>query len=427
MAGGLPKGLLLSKKSKKRQKKSRQSAQLNQDGPPSVSNQSDNFSTLGATANPCLPNSLPLMEMAAIFEIVDIKGKGLGCVATTDIKRGSLILNETHQMQFFGGTLNEAIQKGQVAEWINSLLNSFNQMNEADQLEFMTLCNIYDFQDSPLCKKRIIVEMIVGEISPELKMDFELVKTIKSEIDKIEKDAEKAEKILKICNIFASNPYFGFNMTRFNHSCQPNASPIMMASGQNQIRAIKDIKQGEEINISYLGPFDILRNTRYRQNHLFYAWHFLCLCDLCKNNELDTDEAYESLVQEAEKNAKNYSAFLSKQDPSLCYPLETCRRAVECFKEIYLIGIFLKGQNIAMLTTVEKGFQAALTGYMFHKLPQFKCDAENFAKAAENFENKMGFQPNLWKEKCQNFDMWFEGLIYHLEINATISCAATQK
>ena len=160
---------------------------------------------------------------------------------------------------------------------------------------------------------------------------------------------------------------------------------------------------------------------------MFYAWHFLCLCDLCKNNEFDTDEAYESLVQKAEKNAKEYSAFLSKQDLSLCYPLETCRRDVECYKEIYLIGILLKGQNIAMLTTVEKGFQAALTGYMFHKLPQFKCDAENFAKAAANFEKKLGSKPNLWKEKCQNFDMWFEGLVYHLKINATTSCAANQK
>ena len=184
---------------------------------------------------------------------------------------------------------------------------------------------------------------------------------------------------------------------------------------------------GEEINISYLSPFNILRSTRYRRNHLFYAWHFLCLCDLCKNNEFHTDEAYESLVQKAEKNAKEYSAFLSKQDLSLCYPLETCRRDVECYKEIYLIGILLKGQNIAMLTTVEKGFQAALTGYMFHKLPQFKCDAENFAKAAANFEKKLGSKPNLWTEKCQNFNMWFEGLVYHLKINATTSCAANQK
>ena len=67
-------------------------------------------------------------------------------------------------MQFFGDTIVGAIEKGQVAEWINSVLTSFNKMNKANQLEFMTLCNIYDFQESPLCKKRIIVEMIVGKV-----------------------------------------------------------------------------------------------------------------------------------------------------------------------------------------------------------------------------------------------------------------------
>ena len=46
MAGGLPKGLRAKGLGKKRQKNFRQSAQPNQDGPQSVSNQSDNFSTL---------------------------------------------------------------------------------------------------------------------------------------------------------------------------------------------------------------------------------------------------------------------------------------------------------------------------------------------------------------------------------------------
>ena len=45
-----------------------------------LGSQSDNFSTLGATANPGLANSLAQKE---IFEVVGIKGKGLGCVAST--------------------------------------------------------------------------------------------------------------------------------------------------------------------------------------------------------------------------------------------------------------------------------------------------------------------------------------------------------
>ena len=72
-----------------------------------------------------------------------------------------------------------------------------------------------------------------------------------------------------------------------------------MDHSQNQVRAIKNIKAGEEINISYLGNFKILRNRKFRQNKLFNSWHFVCSCDLCKNDEDETDE-FEALINEAE-------------------------------------------------------------------------------------------------------------------------------
>ena len=37
------------------------------------------------------------------------------------------------------------------------------------------------------------------------RMDEMIVKTVKSEIEEFEKDPKNAEKMLKICNIFASN------------------------------------------------------------------------------------------------------------------------------------------------------------------------------------------------------------------------------
>ena len=109
--------------------------------------------------------------MAEIYRVIEIEGKGLRCVASTDIKRGSLILNENPQIKSVGETLKEARQKGQMAEWIKRLLKSFNQMNKADQLEFMTLCNIYDFQEFSLDKKRILAEMM-KEKSLEIDVDL---------------------------------------------------------------------------------------------------------------------------------------------------------------------------------------------------------------------------------------------------------------
>ena len=357
--------------------------------------------------------------MAAIYKVVDIEGKGMGCVASTDIKRGSLILNENPQIKSSEfHSQREARQKGQLVEFIKTLLKSFNQMNKKDQLEFMALSNIYDFEELCLTKKRILIEGL-KDLDEIHQTDEMIVEIHRLTIKKIERDPEKAEKILKICNIYNTNQFsdgvagsgVAIKTARFNHSCQPNATALIMANGQNQIRAVKDIKAGEEINICYLGGFNTLRNKKFRQK-LLYTWHFVCLCDLCKNDQLDTD-AFEALAQEAAIcSQKRPTSFLSREEALISYPSETCRREIKCCKEIYEIGRTLKAQHVAMLSTLEQGFKAAMVGYFLYKLPQFKCDAENLAKAVDNFGKFVGDeiinrgQPDLWKPRFQNFEMW---------------------
>ena len=356
--------------------------------------------------------------MAEIYKVVDIEGKGLGCVASTDIKRGSLILNENTQIKSLEfHSQQDARQKGQLVEFIKSLWKSFNQMNKKDQLEFMALSNIYDFEELCLTKKRIMIERL-KELDERHQIDEMIVEIHRLTIKKFENDPEKAEKILKICNIYNTNQILdgvagcgvAIKTARFNHSCQPNATALII-TGQNQIRAIKDIKAGEEINICYLGGSNILRNKKFRQK-LLYTWHFVCLCDLCKNDQLNTD-AFEALVQEAAMcSQKRPRSFLSREEALISYPLETCRKEVKCYKEIYELGRNLKVQHIAMLDTLEQGFQAAAIGYFLYKLPQFKCDAENFAKAVDKFGKFVGNeiitrgQPDQWKQRYQNLEMW---------------------
>ena len=356
--------------------------------------------------------------MAEIYRLIDFEGKGLGCVATTDIKRGSLILNENPQIKSLEfHSLNEARQKGQLVEFIKSLLKSFNQMNKKDQLEFMALNNIYDFEELCSTKARIMIEGL-KDLELIHQKDEMIVEIVRLTINKIEKDPEKAKKILKICNIFSTNQIsdgvagsgVAIKTARFNHSCQPNATALI-TNGQNQIRAVKNIKAGEEINICYLGGFNILRNKKFRQK-LLYTWHFDCLCDLCKNDQLDTD-AFEALAQEAAIcSQKRPTSLLSREEALISYPLETCRKEIKCCKEIYEIGRNLKAQHVAMLSTLEQGFQAASVGYFFYKLPQFKSDAENFAKAVDKFGKFVGNeivtrgQPDQWKQRFQNLEMW---------------------
>ena len=80
--------------------------------------------------------------MSSVYKVTEIKGKGLGCIAIVDIKKGSLILDENPQI--CPDIKEEMLSSG----WIKSLLKSFYEMSKTDQDEYMTLHNKFNnFQD----------------------------------------------------------------------------------------------------------------------------------------------------------------------------------------------------------------------------------------------------------------------------------------
>ena len=76
--------------------------------------------------------------MSSLYKVTKIKGKGLGCVAISDIKKGSLILMEKPQL-----CVETEERKGS-SMWIKSLLKSFYEMSKAHQHEYMTLRNKFN-------------------------------------------------------------------------------------------------------------------------------------------------------------------------------------------------------------------------------------------------------------------------------------------
>ena len=318
--------------------------------------------------------------MSSLYKVTKIEGKGLGCVAISDIKKGSLISIFNPQLCV------ETEETEGSSMWIKSLLKSFYQMSKADQHEFMTLYNRFNnfqnFQNSEDIQnfKEILAKMI---------------KICKLEIGKIEQDPEKAEKILKICGIYSTNSFEDgvcFKISRFNHSCQPNAA-LINVNGQDQLRAIGNIKAGKEINLSYLGKFDFgFRNRKYRRQNLLKRWSFFCSCNLCEN-DVDIDaEAFEAFIQEAEKLFIDRQSAL-KHEFSLgaqYYSLDKCKKEILCYKQLYKVG---KGQNIQphiLFLTLDQGFHAAITGYLLYKTTDLKIDAMTFAKTAEKFGKILG-------------------------------------
>ena len=310
--------------------------------------------------------------MSSLYKVTEIEGKGLGCVAISDIKKGSLILMENPQL---------CVERPEeISMWIQRLLKSFYGMSKTDQLEYMTLHNSFNNFKNLKNSEAIQNSKEIHERK---------IEAAKFEIGKIEQDPEKAEEILKIFGICVTNKFQGgvcFKVARFNHSCQPNAM-VENVDGQVQLRAIGKIKTGKEINFNYLDDFFGFRNRKYRHQNLLKLWGFLCSCEFCEN-DVDIDaEAFEPFIQEAER------LTISRESISLeaCnYSLENCRKEIMCYKKLYKIGKVQNIQPYFLFMMLNKGFYAAGTGYQLFQATDLKDDAMTFAKAAEKFGNILG-------------------------------------
>ena len=129
--------------------------------------------------------------MSEFYQVVKIDGKGLGCVATKDIKRGTLILREKAPIVF---KQSEMMTKN----WAKSVLTSFKQMSKKNQEEFLKLHNPY--WEEKLSSNKQMYESL----------------------------DERDAAILAICaaNVMPHSDGLAFvpiHASRFNHSCSPTA------------------------------------------------------------------------------------------------------------------------------------------------------------------------------------------------------------
>ena len=90
--------------------------------------------------------------------------------------------------------------------------------------------------------------------------------------------SEKETPIIPISeNSIGTGIYIKTSM--LNHSCDPNAI-LEFSNGIVFLRAMKNIKMGDEITISY-GPLYAQMGWQNRQNILLEGWGFQCMCQVC--------------------------------------------------------------------------------------------------------------------------------------------------
>ena len=98
----------------------------------------------------------------------------------------------------------------------------------------------------------------------------------------------------------------------FNHSCEPNCE-MSRSSGNCEIKCTRDVKEGEELTISYI---DESQCRSHRRQALLRNYHFHCQCSKCdaesQTNKKKGGKAKNKAANKASKKKKNKAAINGK-------------------------------------------------------------------------------------------------------------------
>ncbi|KAK3938623.1 SET domain-containing protein [Diplogelasinospora grovesii] len=179
----------------------------------------------------------PQAVSTPLYVIRDVPGKGKGMIATQKIPRGTRILSEEPII-----TVRE---NGSHEDKRKSLGQQVDALTEQDRQSFLSMHNIHPYKTS--------AEQYVG-----------IIRTVALPVDL--PDGGDAAGIFK-------------DACRINHACDNNTQRDWNTLIQRlTIHALRDIEEGEEITIYYLG---VHQNRATRQAALRNKFGFTCSCRLC--------------------------------------------------------------------------------------------------------------------------------------------------
>jgi hypothetical protein len=216
-----------------------------------------------------------------LWTIVYLPNKGRGVIASQNIKPGTLLISEPPLLT------TEVITSVESTE--NDLGIHLRSLPSEKQKAFLSLHNNFPGKENPLSN------------------------IVRSNGYPLGAEAD-------IGGVFE-------NISRINHSCLPNAvhswNGLLGERGEETVYAVRDIKEGEEITVSYLagGP------SKERQSILKQSFGFDCTCVLCDSSDADLKASDERLsrIQELHHDIGDSETLYSEPEKTLGY----CKEILE--------------------------------------------------------------------------------------------------
>ena len=303
--------------------------------------------------------------MSDKFEVKEVRGKGLGCFALKDIKRGELIFKEDPIMSFKEfNDIEEVFRPMKIVE-------AFGKLPESSKEQYLKLDETYINLESP------------EEMSRDHPMYLILKEVMKNRLD----DNPMAKKIYRI---FMANHYaleIFAQASRLNHCCKGNAG--FRDFVVNEIVATKKIKKDEEITINYVGPILNMKPKSFRQSYLLQHRGFQCLCESCLNERKDAPEYHEYKELKAQ--------LRSRKGQKRC-SAEQCIEQIEILKRMYKLAKEMKTSGEEFILITARGLCFAVIGFKNAKSDKEKAKMETCEEEVKRFARTMARLPDIQRQ-----------------------------
>jgi hypothetical protein len=167
----------------------------------------------------------------------------------------------------------------------------------------------------------------------------------------------------EVLQIYCTNSFHNgvcLKMSRFNHSCRSNAQYFWnVYTHTRDIRAMRKIKQGEEITVSYK-EHKWAASREERQTFLKNGFNFDCNCKAC--------DATEAKIKNEASLCKLYNEENERRDKFKQNGLMD--KEAECLKQMYRLAKDMKtfSRKIVLQSIVEEAFDVTCQGAMSEQL-----------------------------------------------------------
>ena len=288
--------------------------------------------------------------MSLLYSEVNVSGKGIGCIANKEIKKGSLVLRESPQLlipEHDNPTFQGAVQHAE------NVVKVFMGMSKEDQESYLKLHNKFNGDTTTW--------------SEGLTRGFKGKMLVTSELTVSTMAKEKA---LEVWAIHSTNGFHNgvcIKMSRFNHSCRPNAQYFWIDdTSTRDLRSLRRIKPGKEITVSYI--HSMVETRENRRSDLKDRFNFGCQCegcDLTEEEDLLETKMIKAYKEEKVKQGKLKDAAIMSFKIGLPGRAQTLmKREALCLKRMYKLAKDIKtfGRRSVLYDIVEEAFDVSCQG-----------------------------------------------------------------